>query len=178
MRDNPLWILFLVFAPLSFVTIGGGASILAPLNHQAVEVHHWITQSEFVELFAISRVAPGPASLLVSLVGWKVAGWSGALIGAIAIFLPSSMLCYGVTCIWNRYRGTPFHTALEKGLVPIGAGLLMASALAILRASEAGPRGWAIALAATAVMAWRNLHPLLILFTGGVAYTLVAVIFP
>lgn len=177
MRGDLLWLLFSIIAPLSFVTIGGGASILAPLNHQAVEVHHWVTQREFVDLFAISRVAPGPASLLVSLLGWKVAGWPGALVAAIAIFLPSSLLCYGVTRIWNHYRGNAFHTALERGLVPVGAGLLIASALTILRASETGPSGWAIALAATAVLAWRSFHPLLILFAGGVAYTLAAGIF-
>ena len=177
MRGNLLWLLFSIFAPLSFVTIGGGASIIAPLNHQAVEVHHWVTQREFVDLFAISRVAPGPASLLVSLIGWKVAGWPGALVGAIGIFLPSSLLCYGVTRIWNHYRGKAFHTALEQGLVPVGAGLLIASALTILRASETGPPGWAIALAATMVLAWRSLHPLLILVAGGVTYALAAGIF-
>lgn len=174
MRGNLLWTLFLVFVPLSFLSIGGGASILAPLNHQAVEVHHGVTQREFVDMFAISRAAPGPGSLLVALVGWKVAGWPGAFVGAIGIFLPSSLLCYGVARIWNHYRGTAFHAALEKGLTPVGTGLITAGALAILRASETGPSGWAIALAAAAVLAWRNFHPLLILLAGGVAYVLAA----
>jgi chromate transporter len=174
MRGNLLWALFLVCAPLSFLSIGGGASILAPLNQQAVEIHHWMTQREFVDMFAISRAAPGPGSMLVALIGWKVAGWPGAFVGVIGIFLPSSFLCYGAARIWNHYRGTAFHTALETGLVPVGTGLIMAGALAILRASEIGPSGWAIALAATALLAWRNLHPLLVLFAGGAVYALAA----
>ncbi len=174
MQGNLLWTLFLVVVPLSFLSIGGGASILAPLNHQAVAVHHWLTQREFVDLFAISRAAPGPGALLVALVGWKIAGWPGAFVGALGIFLPSSLLCYGVARIWNHYRGSALHEAMEKGLAPIGTGLIMAGALAILHASETGPGGWAIALAATAVLAWRNFHPLLILLAGGVAYALSA----
>jgi chromate transporter len=170
MPGSVLWVLVLVFVPLSFVTIGGGAAILAPLNHQAVDVHHWLSQREFVDLFAISRAAPGPGSMLVALVGWKVARWAGALVAVVATFLPSSLLCYGVARAWNRYRGTALHSALERGLAPVGTGLLMAGAFSILRAAHAGVLGWGIALGATAILAWRNLHPLIILFAGGAVH--------
>ena len=172
MRGSLLWTLFLVIVPLSLLSFGGGASIIAPLDHQAVTVHHWITQPEFVDMFAISRAAPGPGSMLVVLLGWRVARWWGALIGAVGIFLPSSLLCYGLARIWNHYRGTAFHAALERGLAPVGTGLIMAGAWSILRASESGYSGWAIASLATAVLVWRNLHPLLLLFLGGSAYVL------
>ena len=176
MRDNPLWTVFLVCVPLSLLSIGGGASILAPLNRQAVEVQHWLTQREFVDLFAISRAAPGPGSMLVALVGWKVAGWAGAFVAVIGTFLPSSLLCYGAARAWNRYRGTRFHSALESGLVPVGTGLFLAGAAAILRASGAGPLGWSVAAGSTALLAWRDVHPLLVLFAGGVAYAVGAAI--
>ncbi len=172
MRGNLLWTIFLVAVPLSLLSVGGGSSILAPLDHQAVEVHHWITQRQFVDLFAIARAAPGPGSMIVALVGWKVAGWAGALVGVVGIFLPSSLLCYGVALFWNRYRGTEFHDALETGLAPVGTGLIMAGAFAILHASAAGIPGWAIALTATVVLAWRDVHPLIILLAGGTVYAL------
>lgn len=174
MPGNVLWTLILVFVPLSFVTVGGGAAILAPLNRQAVDVYHWMSQRDFIDLFAISRAAPGPGSMLVALVGWKVARWAGALVAVVATFLPSSLLCYGVARVWNRYRGTRAHSALERGLAPVGTGLLMAGAFAILRAAHAGAAGWGIALGATAILAWRNLHPLLILFAGGTVYAAVS----
>jgi chromate transporter len=174
MQGNLLWTLLWVFVPLSLLSFGGGASIIAPLDHQAVVVHHWITQHEFVDMFAISRAAPGPGSMLVVLVGWKVAQWPGALIGAIGIYLPSSLLCYGIARIWNHYRGSALHAALERGLVPVGTGLLIAGAWSILRASETGYSGWIIAFIATIILAWRNFHPLLVLLIGGTAYVLIA----
>lgn len=167
MRSGILWLLFITFVPMSFLSIGGGASVLAPIHHQAVEVYGWITQREFVDMFAISRAAPGPGSMLVALIGWKVAGWPGAVAASIGIFLPSSVLCFGVTKAWNRARGTRIHTALEKGLTPIAAGLMMAGALAIIRSSDTGVLGWVVAAASTTAMYWRSFHPLLILFVGG-----------
>jgi chromate transporter len=171
MRSGTLWLLFITFVPMSFLSVGGGASVLAPIHHQAVEVYGWITQREFVDMFAISRASPGPGSILVTLIGWKVAGWPGALVASLGIFVPSSFLCYGVTKAWNRARGTRIHTALEKGLTPVAAGLMMAGALAIIRSSDAGVLGWIVAAASTAAMYWRgSLHPLLVLFVGGLFY--------
>ena len=52
--------LLAVFAPLSLLTIGGGQSVVADIQRQVVDVHHWMTAREFVDLFAISRMTPGP----------------------------------------------------------------------------------------------------------------------
>src|SRR4051812_18951794 len=77
MRSNPYLALIAVFVPFSLTSIGGGPSVFAGIQHQAVDVYHWVSAREFVDLFAISRAAPGPGSMLVMLIGWKVAGWWG-----------------------------------------------------------------------------------------------------
>ena len=170
MREDALWALVVLFIPVSLLSVGGGPSILAPLYHQTVEVHGWLTPREFVDAFAISRAAPGPGAMMVALVGWKVAGWTGALVATIAMFLPTSLLCYAAARVWNRYRGTRLHTALEQGLAPIGTGLLFAGAFAILRAADTGPLGWVVAAAAAALLIWKNIHPLPVLAVGGLLY--------
>jgi chromate transporter len=160
-------LLVTLLAPLSVMSFGGGSSILAPLQHAAVGHYGWLSEREFIDYFAISRAAPGPASMVVALVGWKVAGVLGALVAMIAIYLPSSMLCYGLAKVWNRHRGTALHTALERGLIPIGTGLTIAGAIIILRTADTGPLGWLLAAAATAILVWRNIFPLLLLAAGG-----------
>src|SRR5207244_3038579 len=77
------------------LSIGGGASLLAEIEHQSVGVHAWTTQREFADLFAISRAAPGPGTMLSTLIGWKVAGLAGALTATLVLYLPSSLLVYG-----------------------------------------------------------------------------------
>ena len=165
--DNILWQLIVLFAPLSLLAFGGWASVLAPMHHQVVEVHAWMSQRQFIDIFAITRAAPGPGAMIVALVGWHVYGWIGAIVASLAIFVPSSVLTYSVGRVWNRYRGANWHTALELGLTPIGVGLLMAGSVSVMRATEGGVTAWTIAALAAAVLIWRSVHPLLVLAAGG-----------
>src|SRR5207249_5531860 len=70
MSDHPLIALIIVIAPLSLVALGGASAIYAPLQYQAVDVYHWVTGREYLELFAIARVTPGPGSMLTTILGW------------------------------------------------------------------------------------------------------------
>jgi chromate transporter len=178
MRDNPYLTLILVFVPFSLVSIGGGASIFAGVQHQSVDVYHWITAREFVDLFALARGAPGPGSMLITLIGWKVVGFPGALVATAALFIPSSVLCYVLARVWNAHRGKTWHKALEIGLAPIGTGLILAGAIAVLRLAGASVASWIAAGAAALVLGMRpRTHPLVLLGAGGglfVVYRLMA----
>ena len=178
MRDDLPLTLLAVFVPFSLVSIGGGTSIIAGIQHEAVDVHHWVTTREFVELFAISRAAPGPGSMLTTLIGWHVGGWFGALVATLALFLPSSLLCYAAAALWRRHRGKRWHTALEQGLAPIGIGLVLAGSLSILRISGGGMVAYALAFGSAALLTWRpKLHPLILFVIGaGVAVAVRATI--
>jgi chromate transporter len=174
MRDNPLLALLVTFAPLSLASIGGGLSILSAIQHQSVDVHHWLTQAQFLDDFGISRAAPGPNTLIVTLIGWQVAGWPGALVASIAIFAPSSVLVYGVAQIWRRYRGAPWQIKIERGLAPIAAGLILAGALNVLRTAEGGWLAWAVAGVSTVlVQYYQKLSPFVLLGMGAIVFAAV-----
>jgi chromate transporter len=166
--------LTLVFGPLSLFSIGGGASLIAEIEQQAVAIHHWTTPREFADLFAISRAAPGPGTMLSALIGWQVAGWSGALTATVALYLPSSLLVYGAARVWGRWRGSPWHTAIERGLAPIAAGLVLAGGVVVLQV--AGGRAiWAAATVATIVLLrWPRLSPLYLFAVSGALFGVAA----
>ena len=79
-----------MFAVLSLLAFGGGAAVLPDMQHQAVDVHHWVTAREFLDMFALSRAVP-PGSMIVVLVGQKAAGVAGGLVALLAMFGPSSL---------------------------------------------------------------------------------------
>jgi chromate transporter len=171
MRDDLPMGLLAVFVPFSLVSIGGGPSVFAGIQHQVVDIRHWMTAGEFLNLFAISRAAPGPGSMLSTLVGWHMWGFGGAVIATLAFFLPSSLLCYGAVHVWGRYRGRPWHSALEKGLAPVGNGLVMAGAVSILGISGGGILSWAIAFGAAGLLIWwPRLHPLILFVVGAAVF--------
>jgi chromate transporter len=171
-HSRSLFALIFVFAPLSLVSIGGGPAVIAEMQHQSLALG-WTTQQEFTGLFAISRVAPGPGALLAPMIGWKVAGWLGALAVSLAFFVPSSLLIYGVARLWNRSRGSTWQRAVEIGLAPIMIGLVLASAYAVLRLEANNMAVWVIALlVATCRLTVPNLHPIVLIGLGAAAFPL------
>ena len=136
MSDERLLVLVLVFAPLSLMSFGGGQAIIADMQHQTVDIHHWMTGPEFADFFALSRAAPGPSTLISALIGWKVAGPLGAIVAMLAIYIPSSLVVYGAVRWWHASNDSPWRGALERGLAPVAVGLVFAGAVAVMQAAQ------------------------------------------
>ena len=163
--------LVLVFVPLSLLSIGGGASLLADMEHESVAVRGWTSPREIAKRSANSRAAPGPGTMLAALIGWKAAGWAGAMTATVALYLPSSLLVYGAARLWGRWRGSLWHSAVERGLAPVAAGLLLSGGIAVLRISPGGPAVWAAAVIATLLLLhWPRLHPLALFAASGALF--------
>ncbi|MGE0258592.1 MAG: chromate transporter [Alphaproteobacteria bacterium] len=163
----------LVFAPLSLLSFGGGNAVVADIAQQSVTVHGWTSAREFADLFALSRAAPGPGSMLAALIGWKAAGVAGAAVATLAFYVPSAILVFAVARIWGRWRGSPWHTAVERGMAPVAAGLFLSGGVAVLRASPGGPMVWIAAIATTAaLLRWPKMHPVPLLFGAAVLFGL------
>jgi chromate transporter len=95
------------------------------------------------------------------------------LTATVALYLPSSLLVYGAARLWGRWRGSVWHTAVERGLAPIAAGLILSGGIAVLRVSPGGPAVWVAAIVSTAlILRWPGLHPLALFATGGVLFGL------
>jgi chromate transporter len=163
-----------VFAPLSFLTVGGGSSIVADIHRQSVGVYGWMNDSQFLDMFALSRITPGPGTLLVTLVGWQAAGVLGAIVASIAVFVPSSLLVYGLAHLWARFKGTTWISAIENGLVPVAAGMIVAASCTILKAAEGGLWAWGVAAVSTLALMYTRVSPFLMLGLGAAIF-LVAV---
>jgi len=148
------------FFGLSLMAFGGANAVVPELHRQVVDVHHWMSGREFAGLFAIAQAAPGPNVMIVTLVGWRVAGLAGALVATIAMCAPSCLLAIGAARVWDRYRETPLRAAIAAGLSPVTVGLVGASAYLLIRAADASMR-LALVTAATAVVAYfTRLNPL------------------
>ncbi|MDB5561212.1 MAG: chromate transporter, partial [Hyphomicrobiales bacterium] len=169
-NDNVLLKILVYFAPLSFLTVGGGQSVVADMHRQVVVSYGWLSDTEFLNIFALSRMTPGPGTLIVTLIGWKVAGWAGALVASVAIFLPSSLLVYGLARLWARYRGAKWQKAIELGLAPVAAGMVLSTSFTLLRAAEAGMLAWIVAGATTILLTFTRVSPFLLLGGGAAIY--------
>ena len=148
------------FFGMAFLAIGGVNAMLLEMHRQVVEVERWMSTSEFAALFAISNAAPGPNLLIVTLVGWHVAGVAGALVATGVMIGPTSLLTYAAFHLWNRFRDAPWRRPVQNGLAAVTVGLVAASAYLLARAADTGWVTVAITLGTAAMSYWTKLNPL------------------
>ncbi len=168
--------LIIVFVPLSLLSFGGGQAIVADIQYQTVVVHPWLTNQQFTDMYAISRAAPGPSTLIAALIGWQVYGFWGALVACLAIYIPSSIVVYTASNWWHRNQESPWRAAIERGLAPIAVGLIFAGIVAVMRAAhivEVGHidfLGLATVLAAAALLYKTKISPYVLLGLVAIVY--------
>ncbi len=158
--------LALIFAQLSLLAFGGGSSVLPEMQRQVVQVHPWMTSGEFAALYALAQAAPGPNMLITTLIGWRMAGLGGAMVATLTLCAPASLLTFCTANVWYRFRDARWRAVVQRGLLPVTAGLIMASAAVLTHSTTTG---WQTALltgAATLVFLLTRLHPLIVLAAG------------
>ncbi len=164
---DTLLALFIQFALLSLLAFGGANAVVPEMHRQAVDLHHWMTASQFAGLFAIAQAAPGPNFMISTLVGWKAAGLPGALVATLAMCAPSCLLTFWVAKVWDRSREARWRILAAATLAPLTVGLVTATAYLLIRGAD---QNWRLALVTltAAVVAYRTrLNPLWLL--GGAA---------
>src|SRR5207302_3908861 len=123
------------FALLSLFAIGGANAALPEMHRLAVEVMHWMSDREFADMFAIAQVTPGPNVIVVTLIGYHVAGLLGAVVATLAMCGPTCIFAFFIGRVWDRFKDAPWRMAIQAALVPISIGLIGASAAVIARAA-------------------------------------------
>lgn len=158
--------LFREFAMLSFVAFGGATALLPEMHRVVVEQHQWLDDTTFTHLYAIAQAAPGPNVLVVTLIGWKVAGLAGALAATLAMCLPMSVLIYLLIDRWESFAGKRWQKAISIGVAPLAVGLIFSGATLIAQSAGLGLAAWGL-LAATVVANLKTkLHPLWFIGAG------------
>jgi chromate transporter len=166
-ESNPILALLWTFGLMSLFAVGGANAAIPEMHRIAVDVHHWLTDKQFADVFAISQMSPGPNVLIVTLIGYSVAGVSGALVATLAMCVPTAVLAYYVSRLLARSSHSRWPAIIQAALVPLSIGLMGASGLILALASD---RTWVAALltAVAAVLAFATrLNPLWILLAGG-----------
>jgi chromate transporter len=165
-KPGDLITLFWTFGVTSLFAIGGAAAAIPEFYRIAVEQHHWMTDGQFADLFAISQLSPGPNILIVTLIGYHVAGILGGITATLAMCGPTAILSYAVSRILHRASDASWPALVQAALVPLSIGLMCASAYVL--AQTVDRNGIAIAFTiGCAILIWRTkINPLWLLAAG------------
>ena len=148
------------FLVLSLLSIGGVNALIPEIHRQIVEVNQWMSDAQFTELFAISQAAPGPNFLVVTILGFSIAGFPGAAVTTLAICGPASLLTYFVAHLWDRFREARWRIVVQRALAPVTVGLMFASGYVLTRAADHSWAAYAVTLASVVLMVRTRVNPL------------------
>lgn len=155
-----------VFSYLSLLTIGGGMAAFPEMKTMVVDTHHWMNFQQLLHVYSVGQMSPGPNMMMVAAIGVRVAGIPGALIAAIAFFLPTGILTFGVGRLWTRLANWPWRDSIQKGLAPVAIGLAVAGLLSFGRGSVTGWVSAGIAVVVFFATLRTKINPALLILGG------------
>jgi len=115
---------FLYFLKVGAVLFGSGYVLLAVLRADLVERLHWLTESQLIDAIAVSQGTPGPFFTVSTFIGYVLAGWKGAALATVGMFLPAFVFV-GVTAKFlPRLRKSPTAGAFLDGVNAAAVALM------------------------------------------------------
>lgn len=163
---NPLLAVFDSFYRTGSLVFGGG-HVMLPLLQSQVVPPGWVSADEFLAGYGAAQAIPGPlftfAAYLGALMDPVGAGWQGALVDLLAIFLPSFLLVFGVMPFWDRLRRTRQIQSALEGVNAAVVGLLLAALYhPVWTSAIRSPADFGLGLAAFSLLAFWKLPPWLV----------------
>lgn len=121
--------LFITFIKIGLFSFGGGYAMI-PLIQREIELHGWLTSSEFIDIIAIAEMTPGPIAVnSATFVGFKTAGVLGGLVSTIGVAMPSLVLILLISKHFFRFKDHPLNTAVFYGIRPVIVGLITTASI-------------------------------------------------
>ena len=164
---NPVFALALTFATMSLFAIGGANSAIPEMHRVAVDVHHWLTDKQFNDVYAIAQLSPGPNVLIVTLIGYSVAGLAGALVATLAMCVPTAVFALCVSRFLARSSHARWPGIVQAALVPLSIGLMGASGFILARTSDRTVVAVLVTAGAAVLASVTKLNPFWMLAAGG-----------
>ena len=165
--SNPVLALGLTFATMSLFAVGGANSAIPEMHRVAVDVNHWLTDKQFTDVYAIAQLSPGPNVLIVTLIGYSVAGLLGALVATVAMCVPTAVLALIVSRFLTRASQARWPGIVQAALVPLSIGLMGASGFILARTSDRTVVAVLVTVGAAVLASLTKLNPLWMLVAGG-----------
>jgi|SRR5579859_3232176 len=141
--------IFWLFTRVALLSWGGGPASLALMQRETVAAG-WVTAAEFADSVAIGNSLPGPIAPQVSaFVGFKLAGFWGAVAGAVGTVVPTTLIMLVAVAYFYKVKDAPALRAMLTAVRPVVIGLLLWTAYDVAATVfKAQATGWGPALVA------------------------------
>lgn len=162
-----LWKLGWFFLKVGSVLYGGGYVLFAFIEGGLVDQYGWLTRAQLIDAIAAGQFTPGPILTAATFIGYIAAGFPGAVVATLGIFLPSFFFVWLLQRHMAALRSSPAATAFLDAVNACAVGLMASVTLVLGAASMVSWHAWLIAALALAVRAQVNVNPAWLVLAGG-----------
>ena len=133
--------LFWSFFQIGLFSIGGGYAAMPLIQHQVVDLHPWLTMTQFADIMTIAEMTPGPIAInSATFVGIQVAGLPGAIVATLGCVVPSCIIVLTLAYVYYRFRGLSIVQGILTGLRPAVVAMIASAGLSLLIMALYGER--------------------------------------
>ncbi|MDR2086044.1 MAG: chromate transporter [Dysgonamonadaceae bacterium] len=158
--------LFYTYLKIGLFGFGGGYAMLSFIQHEIVDKHNWLSQSEFTDIVAVSQMTPGPIGInSATYIGYVITGnvW-GSIVATVAVCLPSFALILLIVGSYERFRSNRYVADAFRGLRPVTVGLIAAATLLLMNPENfVDYKSVLIFAVAFALVKFAKIHPVLMI---------------
>lgn len=139
--------LFWSFFQIGLFSFGGGMAAMPLIQNQVVNIHGWMTLTQFTDLITISEMTPGPIAInSATFVGIQIAGLGGAVAATIGCILPACFIVSTLAWLYSKYNNLGVIKGLLAGLRPTVVALILSAGLSIVILSFWGTAGFSLSV--------------------------------
>lgn len=121
------------FFQIGLFSIGGGYAAMPLIQHQVVDLHPWLTMTQFADIMTIAEMTPGHIAInSATFVGIQVAGLPGALVATLGCILPSCIIVMALAYLYYRYKGLSMVQGILSGLRPAVVAMITSAGISLL----------------------------------------------
>ena len=168
----------MIFLKIGAVLFGSGYVLIAYLDGELVNSLQWLTKDSLLDAIAIGQLTPGPILSTATFIGYQIAGFWGAVVATVGIFLPSFILVALVSSTIPKIRQSNFLAKFLNAVNASAVGLMLAVTISLGRSSLTDWKAVAILLMVAGMLFFTKgkINSLWLILFGGVAGTVASIL--
>lgn len=168
-EEPPLALLGGYFLFIGSVLYGSGYVLFAFLEGGLVNTLGWLTQQQLIDAIAVGQVTPGPVFSAATFIGYVIAGWPGAVVATVGIFLPSFIFVAALNPLVPKMRRSAWMAAFLDAITVSALGLMAAVCVQLGQSALVSWQAWILLAAALLISLRWNVNSALLVAGGAIA---------
>jgi chromate transporter len=161
--------LFITFLKISPITFGGGYAMITLIEIEVVNKNKWIKKEDIVDVFTIAQTLPGAVAINSAIfIGYRVAGFAGAVISLIGILFPTFIIVILVSLIYYIYKDNPITKSAFNGIGAAIIALIAYAGFTIGKTAIKGITTFIITILSVLFLLFLHINPILMIISGSI----------